>query len=398
MVPAHNTLIHCDVILIILFAFLHYSSFDAKCSHLHDPHVQAREGSPCARVFVRATSSCKPKLVAKSRVVFLNGITQENVLIQDSLWKMRATGLDAFDETCNFIANTPEDISGIFNLPFDVANGTEKLSSVHKMAIALLMHKKSRFSEAEDTSFQAHLDFIFSARSGTFLDGRGTSCMILQARSFMIDNGSGIVEEVPFQPGSPDIVTAYEVVFDAKGSTSCKHSLWFDATIVKSKDEAEKVEVNAVHSKPYVFMEPINKEKEGYELIHSIMEEMIGNKGGPMPSELREKFIRLNDFYGNLSWPETKPPSAESAVTSKPMANHVNSEYYCEGGKVKSIWDRFKTNLRSVCDDEAPEGGSRLPAFRKIKADRRSVTFASSLPMLPKDEENIADFLSDYSQ
>jgi len=259
------------------------------------------------------------------------------------------------------------------------------------------MHQKSRFSEAEDTSFQAHLDFTFSSRSGTFLDG--TSCMILQARCFKIESGSGIVEEVPFQSsGSTDIITAYEVVFGAKGSTACKHSLWFDATIVKSKDEVKKVEVHSVHSKPYVFMEPNDNAKEGCELIHSIMEEMIGRKGGPMSSALREKFIRLNNSYRNLAWPKTKPPSAESAATSKSMADHVGSEYNIEGGKVKSIWDRFVTNLH----DEAPEGGSRLSVFSQIKAKggRRSVVFVSSLPKLSKskDDKNIADFLADYSQ
>jgi len=44
-----------------------------------------------------------------------------------------------------------------------------------------------------------------------------------------------------------------------------------------------------------------------------------------------------------------------------------------------------------------PQQGSRLSVFRHVK-DRRSVIFASSLPKLLNDEENIADFLSDYSQ
>jgi len=359
---------------------VHYSSFAEKCIYLHDPRVQGDEGSP-GRTFTQATSLCKPILIDRLRHVYLNSITQENVLVQDFLWKKRSKpDRDMFEETCNFIANNQEVdvLSGIFNLPFDVPDGIEKLSSVEKLRIALLMHQKSQY----------HLDFTFSSGSGTFLDG--ARCMILQTRSFMIESGSGTVEEVPFQSGSPDIITAYEVVFDAKGSTSCKHSLWFDATF-----EAEKVEVNAVHSKPYVFMQPTDNAKEGYELIDSIKKEIIGRKGGPISSELRERFFILNNFTHDLAWPETEPPSAESSAISKPMANHVNNQYNCKvGNKVKPIWKAFV----GCFDDEAPpEGGSRLSVFRHVK-DRRSVIFASSLPKLLNDEENIADFLSDYSQ
>ncbi|KAK1733245.1 hypothetical protein QTG54_016102 [Skeletonema marinoi] len=312
---------------------------------------------------------------------------------------MRVNTGDLFDDACNFIANSPEcNISGMFTLPFDIPSGTEKLSVKQKMTIALLMHKKSPFSE--DSSYQAHLDFTFSARSGTFIDGK--TCVVLQERHFKVDSESCTVDEVPLQPSTTDVVKAYEVVFGAKGSSDpkngspCKHSLWFDATIVKLRDEAAKLDVNTVHSKPYVFMEPIDEAKEGHELIHSIMEEMIGRNGAPLSTELRERFIQLNNFYCALAWPETQPLSAEAAATPKPMEEHVNSSYNCKGGKVEAIWKSFKANIGVVCDNKAPEGGSRLSAFRHNKVGRRSVF--STLPELPKNTENMADFLADYSQ
>jgi len=357
-------------------------------------------GPSSRRVYVRATSKCKDCLIDRLRHVYLNSITQENVLVEDFLWKKRSEpDRDMFEETCNFIANTQEvDFSGIFNLPFDVPDGIEKLSSAEKLRIALLMHDKSPFSEG----YQDHLDFTFSSQSqcGTFLDG--ARCMILQTRSFMIESGSGTVEEVPFQSGSPDIITAYEVVFDAKGSTSCKHSLWFDASIATSKDEVKNLEVNTVHSKPYVFMQPTDNVKEGHELIDSILEEMVGvgNKGGPISSELREKFNQLNNSYRNLAWPKTTPPSSKSSATRKSTADHVSSQYNCKGSRVEHIWETFVTTIES-CDDEAPpEGGSRLLVFNQIKSGHSSGFFGSSLPTLPKPKgnENIADFLSDYSQ
>jgi len=375
--------------------------FNDNCSSLHDPNVSSREGIQCGKCFVRGTSSVKPHQVYRLRHRFLNSITQTNVLIQDDLWKMRANPGDLFEfeDTCNFIANSPElNTSGMFKLPFHIPNGTEKLSIKQKMAIALLMHKKSPFSE--DSSHEAYLDYTFSARSGIFIGGQ--TSVILQIRHFKVDSESCTVEEVPLQSSTTDVVKAYEVVFGAKGSSDpkngspCKHSLWFDATIVKSRDEAAKHVVNSVHTKPYVFMEPIDDAKEGHELIHSIMEEMIGSNGGPLSTELRERFIQLNNFNRALAWPETQPPSAEEAATLKTMEEHVNSPYNCKGGKVEAIWKSFKANLGVVCDNKAPEGGSRLSAFRHNKAGRRSVF--STLPEFPKNSENMADFLADYSQ
>ena len=315
---------------------------------------------------------------------------------------MRANPGDLFEfeDTCNFIANSPEcNTSGMFNLPFHIPNGTEKLSIKQKIAIALLMHQKSPFSE--DSSYQAHLDYTYSARSGIFIGGK--TVVVVQQRHFKVDSESCTVEEVPLQSSTTDdVVKVYEVVFGAKGSSDpkngspCKHSLWFDPTIVKSRDEAAKQVVNSVHTKPYVFMEPIDDAKEGHELIHSIMEEMIGSNGGPLSAELRERFIQLNNFNRALAWPENQPPSAEAAATPKPMEEHVNSPYNCKGGKAEAIWKSFKANLGVVCDNKAPEGGSRLSAFRHNKAGRRSVF--STLPELPKNSENMADFLADYSQ
>ena len=347
---------------------------------------------PSSKIVARAPSKCNnDKLVDPLHHHTQNGVIQKNPLVPN-FWRMGVD--DEFVETLELIANTSERMSNIFDQDFKVLNGTEKLSSEDKMAIALLMHEKSPFSEG--SSFQAHRGFTFSSSSGKkekILDGR--NCMILQSRCFSkTESGSGIVKEVPSQSASADVVTVHEVVFDAKGLTTCKHSLWFDAHIFQSKDEAEQVKVNYVHSKPYMYMVPIDN--SSYELIHSIMKKMIEHNGGhTVFSELCEKFIQLNNFNRRLSWPETSPPSTDSP---KSIASHVNSQYTCcEGGKVELIWKSFYTNLASLKGgDEAPKG-SRLSAFRKLKEAPRSVVFASSLPKLLKNNENIADFLADYS-
>ena len=401
--------LHWNIILSSLTYFLlhnNHSPFEEKCSTLHDPNVKSHAGSKCDKCFVRATRAGKPSQIYPIRNRHVNSVTQENVLISNAFWELRDdTGHDMFEDTCNFIANTHESIHDIFGLPFVIQNGTEKLSNSMKMAIALLMHQKSPFSEAGDMTHKAHLDFTFDNRDGQYLDGN--KCNVLQTRYFKVDSGSNIVEEVPLQPGSADIVVASELVFDAKGSRdkngpTCLHSIWFDADFAKanSKEAAHKLKadaaVHSVHSKPFVLMEPIDDAQVGHELIRSIMEEMIGRNGGPLSTKLRDRFIKLNNGYRILAWPKSKPPSDESAAALKTMEDHVSSPYICQGGTVEAIWESFKTNLASVSDNETPEGGSCLSSFLHIKAGHH---FGSStLPKLPKDIENMADFLDRYSQ
>lgn len=327
----------------------------------------------------------------------------ENFVVQGALWKLRddpdrerdLVGL--FEDTSKFISNTYPSVHDIFNSPFELQNYTEKLSNDQKMAIALQMHQKSPFSEADDKTHQAHLNFTFDNSSGQFLDGK--KCNVLQTRCFKINSWSNTVEEVLLQPASADVVVASELVFDAKGSS--KHSIWFDVIFAKvnSRETADKLRadttVHSVHSKPFVFMEPIDDSKEAHELIHSIMKEMIGRNGngGLLSTEVRNRFIQLNNHYRTLAWPKTKAFSAEEAAALKTMEGHVSSPYICQSGKVKAIWESFKNNLASVTDDKAPEGDSRLKAYRCIKEGTRS-----TLPKLPNDLENMADFLAQYSQ
>ena len=155
-------------------------------------------------------------------------------------------------------------------------------------------------------------------------------------------------------------------------------------------------------------MAPTDDAIEGHDLIHSIMKAMIerGIKG-PMPTELRERFVKLQAFQRIFKWPETKS-SEESAAALKSMWDHVHSEYICEdGSRTGSIWKSFKENLACVCDEETPQGGSQLPVFRRNKAGRRcrsAVAIAqapppSSLPKLAKSsdsEENVVDLLAQY--
>lgn len=394
-----------------MFVLHNHSPYEEKCSSLHDHNVKSHGGSKCLKCYLRATRAGKFSQIYPLKNRYVNSVPQENVLVPDALWKQRGDDPDSerdllvFEDTCNFIANTHTSVHGIFGSPFVVQNGTEKLSNDQKMAIALIMHQKSPFSEAEDETHQAHLNYTFDNSSGQHLDGK--KCNVLQARCFKVNSWSNTVEEVPLQSASADVVVASELVFDAKGSKNengptCKHCIWFDPVFAKvnSKEAAEKLKANvtvhSVHSKPFVFMEPIDDSKEAHELIHSIMKEMIGRNGGPLSNEVRNRFIQLNNHYRILSWPKTKEPSAEAAAALKTMEGHVSSPYICQGGKVEAIWESFKTNLASVSDNKAPEGESRLKAFRRIRAGIRSTS--AKLPKLPKDFENMADFLAHYAQ
>jgi len=382
-----------------------YCPFEEKCSSLHDPNVKSHGGTKCDKCYLRATRAGKPHQIYPLRNRHVNSVPQENVLVLDALWKLREDlGRDqfVFEDTCKFIANMHKGIHDIFGSPFVIQNGTEKLSNDQKMAIAVLMHQKSPFSEAEDTTHQAHLNYTFSNSDGQYLDGK--KCNVLQTRCFKVNYWSHTVtvEEVPSQPASADVVVASELVFDAKGSKNCKHSIWFDAIFAKanSKEAADKLKADAtvhcVHSKPFVLMEPIDDAEEGHELIHSIMKEMIGRNGGPLSTEVRDRFIQLNNYYRDLAWTKTKEPSDESAAALKTMDGHVSSPYICQGSKVEAIWESFKTNLASVSDNKTPEGGSRLKAFCRIKAGLRKTS--ATLPKLPKNFDNMADFLAQYSQ
>ena len=381
---------------------------DGNCSHLHDPSVKSPAGSECGKCFLRDTPQVpNPCQINRLRIMLLNSTTQKNAIVQSKLWELLSDdpGRDLFQDTLSFIDNTFIGIHNSFELPFVVPNGVQKLSNMQKMDIALKMHQKSPFSQADDSSHQAHLDFTFSAssRPGVY-PYLGQNCMFLQTRYFKINSGSSTVEEVPLQSVSTDdIVKCSEVVFDAKGSSDCNHSIWFDANIeqvaAKNNREAEKkakantLTAHLVHSTPFVFMDPIDK--DGQELYHSIMKEMIERNGGPVSTKLRERFIQLNNYNRTLAWPKNKLP-AESAATPKTIEGHVNSPYICQGGNVKAIWESFKANLACVVsDNETPEGGSRLQAFLRIKTGRRSIS--STLPKLPNDIENMADFLADYS-
>ena len=345
--------------------------------------------------------------------MLLNSTTQENVLVRNELWGLLRDdpGGDLFQDTLKFIANTFKGILDSFELPFVVPNGVEKLSNEQKMAIALKMHQKSPFSKADDSSHEAHLDFTFSAssRPGEYPYLGGKNCMILQTRCFKIESDSNTVEEVPLQSvSSDDIVKCREVVFDAKGSPKCFHSLFFDANIEQvtaknNRDAEKKAKATAstahlvAHSTPFRFMDPIDE--DGRELYHSIMKAMIESNGGLLSTKLREEFIQLNNHNRTFAWPKNKL-SAESAATPKTIEDHVNSPYICQGGskKVEAIWESFKANLAcDVSDNEIPAGGSRLEAFLRIKAKAGRRSISSTLPKLPNDTENMADFLADYS-
>jgi hypothetical protein len=190
------------------------------------------------------------------------------------------------------------------------------------------------------------------------------------------------------------------VVFDAKGSTKCNHSLWFDPTF-KSCSEAKEDTVNEVHTLPYVFMQPVNEEGH-HQLLASIMKELIVHGSfGPKYNDLREQFNSLKRFHDNLAWPMTKV-LPESANTLKTIADHVNSPYVideADGCNVKPIWESFLTNIANLHGDGEGEEFIQEAQGRKRLAARgqRSVYFSSSsLPQLKKGNENIADFLADY--
>ena len=386
----------------------HNSSFGENCTYLHDPNVKSLFGSKSGKCLVRAREGVPLSHIDSLRNRILNSVTQENVLVPNALWISRDVFRDTFEETCSFIANTHEGMQDMFDLPFVIQNNSteEKLSTVQKMSIALRMHQKSPFSEEGDKTHQAHLNytFTFNKNDGCCLDGK--KCNILQKRCFKLFSGSDVVEEVlfPQQAASDIIVVASEVVFDAKGSRACLHSIWFDADFVKAdpKEAANKLRVDAhvVHSKPFLLMEPIDDVQEGHELIHSIMRKMIipspSIPGVDLSADLRHKFIQLNNHYRTLAWPETKSSSHESAPALKTIEGHVSSPYFCQGGSmVEPIWESFEKNLALACasDNQAPEGDSRLLAYQ---AGLRSVSFASDLPELPT--ENMADYLAVYSQ
>ena len=317
---------------------------------------------------------------------------------------MRGGSGDDFVETCNLLANKIDDksLSSLFKLPFHVQDGKEKLSIEQKMAIALLMRQKSKFSESN--SHQSYRSFTFSnsASPGKYLDGKAV--VILQRRTILIKDGGG-VQEVPDHSYSvlDDIVTTYEVVFDTKGANKCNHSLWFDVDFEANNQD----HVNKVHSLPYVFLEPICK--EGDELHAEMMKEFIAHSGsffGPKYNDLRKKFNSLKLFHNHFTWPKTKVPE-DAATTRKPMDDHVTSPYVpiVEGGgfNVGQIWESFAANLASTLrgDGEGDtvtlaQGPSRrLAAFRQMTSGQHSV-YSSSWPKLRRDE-NITDFLSDYS-
>ena len=382
----------------------HYNSaYGAHCRFLHDPRIEdTSEARPtCRKVQKRASNSksreCNPVFIDSHYFDTRNPLIQENALVQPSLWEMKGGSGDDFVETCNLLANKIDhkSLSSLFKLPFHVQDGKEKLTIEQKMTIALLMRQKSTYA-----------NFIFSNSAsqvpGKYLDGKAV--MILQRRTFFIKDGGG-VQEVPDHTYSvlDDIVTAYEVVFDTKGSKKCNHSLWFDADFEANNED----HVNKVHSLPYVFLEPVCK--EGDELLAAMMKEFIAHSGsffGPKYNDLRKKFNSLKLFHDHFIWPETKVPE-DAATTRKPMDDHVTSPYVpiVEGGgfNVEQIWESFAVNLASALRGDG-EGDTvtlvqgpirRLAAFRQMTAGQRSV-YSSSWPKL-KGDENIADFLSDYS-
>jgi hypothetical protein len=366
------------------------SPYGESCKFLHDTRLPCKKGGQHQ---VRATRESEDLLVDRLYHDLLN--FRENPLVQSSLWRMRSGDGDSFDETCNFLANNIDGIHSIFKLPFLVPLGKEKLSTKQKMIIAWKMHQQSPFPEL--SSCHSHRDFTFSysASPGKYLDGK--LAMILQCRTFIIDD-VGVIKEVPNHSHLSYLansIRAYEVVFDVKGSNKCNHSLWFDPTF-KSCNKAKQDTVNEVHTRPYVFMQPVNK--EGHELLASMMKELIVHGSfGPKYNDLREQFNSLRRFHDNLAWPMTKV-LPESANTLKTIADHVNSPYVIDADdNVKPIWKSFLTNIANLHGDGEGEAVAQVVQGRKRLAARgqRSVYSSSSSPQL-KGNENIADFLADY--
>ena len=369
------------------------SPYGESCKFLHDTRLPFKKGGQHQ---VRATKESEDLLVDRLYHDLLN--FRENPLVQPSLWRMRSGDGDSFDETCNFLANNVGGIHSLFKLPFRVPLGTEKLSSKQKMIIAWKMHQQSPFPEF--SSCHSHRDFTFSynMKPAKYLDGKAV--MILQCRTFVI-NDVGVIQEVPNHSHLSYLansIRAYEVVFDVKGSNKCNHSIWFDPTF-KSCNKAKQDTVNEVHTLPYVSMQPVNE--EGYELLASMMKELIVHGSfGPKYNDLREQFNSLRRFHDNLAWPKTKVP--ESANTPKTIADHVNSPYVideADGCNVKPIWESFLKTIANLHGDGEGEESIQVVQGRKRLAARgqRSVYFSSSSsPQLKKGNENIADFLADY--
>ena len=373
----------------------HPSPYGESCKFLHDTRLPFKTGGQHQ---MRATRKSDNLLVDRLYHDLLD--FRENPLVQSSLWRMRSGDGDSFDETCNFLANNVDGIHSIFKLPFLVPLGTEKLSTKQKMIIAWKMHQQSPFPEL--SSCHSHRDFTFSysASPGKCLDGK--LAMILQCRTFIIDD-VGVIKEVPNHSHLSYLansIRAYEVVFDVKGSNKCNHSLWFDPTF-KSCNKAKQDTVNEVHTLPYVFMQPVNEEGH-HQLLASTMKELILHNGnfGPKYNDLRKQFNSLKRFHDNLAWPKTKvlPESANTRL--KTIADHVNSPYVIDeaDNKVKPIWKSFLTNIANLYGDWDGETVTQEAQGRKRLAARgqRSVySSSSSLPQL-KGNENIADFLADY--
>ena len=394
------------------------SPMGSRCTSLHDPRV---DGSSPAWLHNWTKPKKKSLCVIPDALYHHRDVSrfQINPIVEYRAWKLFGDSSNPFQATYELVCNI--DVP-IFGRCFPVPRTSKKpLSEVQKLSIVRVMQSKKA---------EGDHDFVYQNKQSL----NGQPALVLQTCYFRLTNFRGapikiddIVKEVPkenYDPRSPMMVRADEVVFESKGKKSCNRSIWFDSEISSSggcvkhqntsqlqstndealfcmpKNDVFKHKLPSIT--PYVLMQPKDDCKEGYDLIDSILKHRIGsllacdghicNWVGNM-KKLEAEFVRLQNMHKKWMWPVLCKVEM-SKIFEKTREEHNHSPYKPRAEKdrtLPSIWKSFANGCESKYSEEYTSK-PRLEAFLFSEKGKSSIS-----DKLPHIKNSPTKFISEHS-
>jgi hypothetical protein len=420
-----------DVIILTLTHYLQIfsrSPMGHRCQSLHDPRVEG-----CNAFWLdRCVKPKRKELCVIPDALYHhreNSMFQHNPIVDYHTSKQFGNESNAFETSYNLVCNNHVPV---FDKRFVLPVPSRKLSNVQKLCIVRAMQAGNG---------PAYHNFTYQNKQSL----QGQPCMILQTRYFRLPklntrapiNLEDIVHEVSSHEYNQLVmvipsmmVRADEIVFESKGKHNCNRSIWFDACISSSNRIAKQdmgylqscndkglfcmpknymFQTNLPSITPHILMQPKDDCKEGYQLIDSILKDLISklltdseyicNYTGDIDA-LQADFDRLQNTNKAWSWPALSNEDM-SKIFQKTREEHTSNAYVPHAEKANdvlpSIWSAFCSTLNDV---EATMSKPRLDVFCTItsKHTNGDVSYDAKDAKVARITNSFTTFVSRHSE
>lgn len=316
---------------------------------------------------------------------------------------------------------------------------SQKLTDLQKLCIVRLMHNgQEQFKENH------HRDYIFAPTHSLHSELCmiiQTRYFFLPDVSFTIADEilrENVVKEISvdeyaelIQVVEPKVIVAHEIAFAPKGDHFANVSIWFDASPVQLEQsqikrsrrlkQKKKAQIRNEHThpnangalisrtssadfpyvidgiEPFVSMSPANDSDETHGLVMSILEHRIDSiiienctsVGDHQKKrlvlrkrQLMEKFIFMNRFHEDWTWPKREGMGNVTISTKAPPGN-IMPYIPLKSSKTSPcvpVWNSFVKNIGAEDDVSDVDDSKRLSIFRLLGSGIPLTNDAHPLP------------------